>query len=126
TGWSAPWATGGTWLVAADAAATGGKILRYSTATPGRAFLAWDSIDADPDRGDVEILFKWRAATESTSFADAIVRGGGGAGTETGYRGARAGSGSSDGLSRYVGGAYIVIGGAADSVFISKPNWYIS
>src|SRR5690606_39793783 len=32
TGWSAPWATGGTWLVAADAAATGGKILRYSTA----------------------------------------------------------------------------------------------
>ncbi|MEX1093324.1 MAG: hypothetical protein WEF28_09220, partial [Acidimicrobiia bacterium] len=76
--------TGVGWTVEADAGATGGKVLRRGTASgTDRRSLSWDAIDSDPDRDDVEILFRFRSATKLD--ARAFVRGSGGSGNETMY-----------------------------------------
>ena len=58
--------------------------LRFAGGTARRA-LSWDVVDADPDRADVEILARIRAATSSSVGRGVILRGGGRAGSETGF-----------------------------------------
>lgn len=77
--WSLAWRRGFvSWRVVDDAAATGGKLLRITVVVTNSEFfrhgLAWDKINADPDRDDVEILYRMRAS--SAMAARALGRGG--------------------------------------------------
>src|SRR5690606_8711828 len=92
-----------TWTVVADGAATGGKVLQLVSASGGRRALTWDAIDGDADRGDVEILTRWKASVGG-AFGGAILRASGAAAAETGYRAAGPVD-SSVAVSKYVAGA---------------------
>ena len=70
------------WNVGAWSIASGE--LRFAGGTSRRA-LSWNAIDADPDRADVEILARIRAVTGSAVGRGVILRGGGLAGSETGF-----------------------------------------
>lgn len=86
--WTRRWlASNITDTVVEDVGVTGGKLLRISNNIHVERLLSWDDLDADVDRDDVEIAFKWRATTPSNGkfTIGAGVRASGSFDDETGY-----------------------------------------
>ena len=80
-GWTPKWATpDNPWKVVADAGASGGRLLRAEDTGTARTALAWDAIGTHKD---VEIVAKYRAASEAAS-ARPTLRGSGTSGNENG------------------------------------------
>lgn len=68
TGWTARWAvTSGIWSIIDGGGGT--KLLRYGngSTTATRNALSFNAVDADADRDDVEIVFKWRCNAVNTN-----------------------------------------------------------
>lgn len=89
TGWTARWVTTNvTNNVVSDAIGDGGQILRSTSTADARRLLSWDTVDADANRADVEILCRFRASSVTTGSTDSLrmhVRASGAAAAETGY-----------------------------------------
>lgn len=85
--WTPRWVTtNAVWEVRADGGATGGKYLFHQrTSGAARSAISWDAIDADADRANVEIVFRWRSSAQGTSRMQSLLRGSGSGSTETGY-----------------------------------------
>ena len=89
TGWTSQWNTTGTIYKEADTTtgAAGDSILRFSTGTDGRQAFTLDSVDADANRDDVEILSKHRVSVYAAGrdFSHIFGRLSGGIATENAY-----------------------------------------
>lgn len=97
--------SGASWAVVDDGS---DRVLRM-TSGGGRVLLSWDTIDADADRGDVELLTRWRSSTSGV-IGGLAARGSGGSGTETGYRGGGT-TPTNVAVTKYVGGVYTLLDG---------------
>ena len=80
--WSEPYATSATLTVEADAAATGGKVLKCVTYKNVPYFAAWDAVLNTTE--DVEVVARYRT-TYAWNSAVVRIRASGGAGTESNY-----------------------------------------
>ena len=84
--WTARWATASTnWLTRSKAGTQGGKVLENTGTVTAQHLLAWDAIDADANRANVEVLARMRPSTSTTELFHLTVRGSGAAGSENGY-----------------------------------------
>ncbi len=124
--WTERWVTGAAVEVQTDGAATGGKKLRWPTnATSARRGVAWNAIDGDADRDDVDILCRMRhnAGTTITQLR-LFGRGTGAAAAENTYVGGLdEGTGSGHRLQKYVAGTPTSITTAAFSVGVNVWFW---
>jgi hypothetical protein len=66
-GWTERWDTAGSWQVVAGAGFGGSQGLQYAPGTAARHALSWDVLDADPDRGDIEFLYRWASSVGGAS-----------------------------------------------------------
>lgn len=87
SGWTARWVTANnTWAVRSKASASGGQCLENTGTAFGHHLLTWDTIDADANRANSEILALVRTSGSSSSDQFRLaVRGSGAAGAETAY-----------------------------------------
>jgi hypothetical protein len=65
--WTERWDTAGSWQVVAGAGFGGSQGLQYAPGTAARHALSWDVLDADPDRGDIEFLYRWASSVGGAS-----------------------------------------------------------
>lgn len=125
--WSQPWAAG-TWTVVENADGTGGVVLRKA-ATPyvARGAIVWDAVGADPDRGDVEILMRWRGVpgASGAGWVGALARATGAAGTETAYRGGVRDE-PRQAIYRYVGGALQNTTDSTQGAPFTVDTWFMT
>lgn len=84
-GWSGLWTTAADWQVVSGVTGATGKCLRSDQAATGRFGLTPDSVAADPDRGDVEFLLRYKQGDSSAAILP-MARAGGATATEVGYR----------------------------------------
>jgi hypothetical protein len=112
-----------TWFAenSADSGVTGGKVLVMTRVTAnGRSMIAWDAIDSDAERQDVEILFKSKKASGTPSVRG-IGRASGAAGSENAYVGGY--NGSLQEVSEYVSGTFTQ-GDTSTDFTPSDDTWY--
>lgn len=121
--WTRRWDTSmGTWLVQAGAGYDGVKPALQTTygASQTRLALSWNVIDSDPDRADVEFVYRWRPAVYGNNDVRTLARGSGNGTSETGYN-----SGFVNGGSRtsYMlnGGSFTIASTPVSGVV--DPNW---
>jgi hypothetical protein len=102
-GWSALWGSA-TWDVVSGITGGTGKVLRFSAAGSGRFALTANAVDADPDRADIEFLYRYKQASAASAALVPLARASGASAAENGYR-----AGHYDGtkirISEYVAGA---------------------
>lgn len=123
--WTARFVTSGiTWLVRAVAGATGGKVLESVNTTDGRKLLSWDAIDADADRDDGEIVYKWRCTSGlSTLDPECALRASGTHPNQSLYRfGPNEPARNGINITKYVGGSVTPI--ADTPITFALDTWY--
>lgn len=123
--WTARWVTAdNSWLVRSKAGVEGGKVLENTATVAGRHMLSWDTIDADANRANCEILARFRiSASPTTDQIRLTVRGSGAAGAETGYSLLFTNSANSLRLHKFVAGVSTVIGSSISFTPVLS-TWY--
>jgi hypothetical protein len=112
---------GGTWQVVADAAATGGKVLRRSGDST-LDFLTWDAVDSDAARDEVDVAFKVKVSAATGTEMRAVLRGSNSSGKQGYVHGIRPDSSSAN-LSKFTAGTFGDLSSTAGITF--TPNvWY--
>ena len=122
--WTSRWKAPTSFTVVADAAATGGKVLRIVQTTMQRAFLSWDAV---PPAADVEIVARFRTSVAPTDATEAQmhvlkVRAGGAAASESSYNGNVA---KRILITKYVAGSAAPLAAGGDVNVLANAWWWI-
>jgi hypothetical protein len=72
TGWTERWDTAGSWQVVAGVGFGGSQGLQYVPGTSARHGLSWDVLDADPDRDNIEFLYRWSSTVGGASATNDV------------------------------------------------------
>ena len=122
-GWTAQTTPTDVWVATTDAAATGGRIARYSRATNVNAIISHDGASADAGAGSGEVLLRFRRSAGTQSFGvQAVLRGSG-----IGYYVAtsRFTSGNIDlEVSKFTGGSTSTLSTANIGFDLVSNTWY--
>ena len=123
TGWTSRWVAPTSFLVVADGAATGGKVLRI-VKEQARSLLSFDAINGDANRDNIEVLLRCRATTisEATTQIGVAARASGAATSENGYRG-NFSTATQLAQGKYVSGASTPLGNAVKSWTVDTWHW---
>ncbi|WP_413769029.1 hypothetical protein [Rhodococcus pyridinivorans] len=122
-GWTNQWDALG-WTVEADATAEASKVLRMPATSSGRYCITLDTASADPDRGDAEVLFRYKAASDANSGVTGAVRVAGDGTSETGYRGGQS-SGSQMTINKYVDNVFTTMRTANVAEPFTVSGWFM-
>lgn len=123
-GWTERWAPQSSWLVEADASASGGKVLAVNPTGASRFLLSWDAASNDPDAKNFEILMRSKMVGGTTQgMAVGAGRASGATLAESAYRGGGR-SAIAVTASKYVAGAYTDLLSAADTQV--ADTWYLT
>ena len=122
--WTSRWKAPTSFTVVADAAATGGKVLRIVQTTMQRTFLSWDAV---PPAADVEIVARFRTSVAPTDATEAQmhvlkVRAGGAAASESSYNGNVA---KRILITKYVAGSAAPLAAGGDVNVLANAWWWI-
>lgn len=123
--WTPRWVTSNiNWLVREVVGATGGKALEVVNSSSARHLLSWDDIDADVDRDDAEVAFRWRATDAGTINIEAALRAANAlAGDATMYRfGTSVAATDGTNITEYLNGGVTRLGEAV-ATFLEN-TWY--
>lgn len=124
TGWTARWQTANkTWTVENDAGATGGKLLRCVSANNNAGLLTWDAIDADANRDNVEIFFRFRSSGTGTIPVGGVVRASSVLATGNGYV-SHPNDATSQRIAKFVSGSYALLTNHSNAW--AADTWYYS
>lgn len=87
--WTVRWgATNSSWAVKSDSAAGASRRLEHTSSADGHRLLSWDSIDADANRANVEVLARVQVHNITGGAAHQVTlvaRGSGSSGSENAY-----------------------------------------
>jgi hypothetical protein len=119
-GWTSVWDEA-TWTVTEDAEGSGGRILLCHT-TATRGALMCNAVDSDPDRADVEVLFRHRTPADTSASIGGAARVSGDGTSENGYRGGQL-SGTQVTLHKYINAAATQLG--LLSATATSSTWYM-
>jgi len=124
--WTARWVTTTTnWLTRSKASTEGGKVLENTGTGTARHLVTWDSIDADANRANVEILARVRPSGSSVELPFPTVRGSGAAAAENGYSLKFDTSGQTYQLQKFVAGVNSLLGTAVSFIPVANTWYYI-
>lgn len=127
TGWTSRWTTANsTWAIRSKAGSLSGKTLEHTGTAAGSHLLTLDSIDADANRANTEILARFRTTDVTTTKTIRLfLRASGAAGAEAGYFiDLPSSAGSSVALSMYLAGTTYTATTAAFT-FVANTWYYV-
>lgn len=125
--WTARWVTASnTWAARSKASVEGGKTLENTGTVDGRHLLSWDTVDADANRANAEVLARVRSSSTLVSQLRLIVRGSGSAASETGYFLDFPSASAADlRVSKLVSGTLTAIGTIYAYTFVANAWYYV-
>lgn len=125
--WTARWVTASnTWATRSKASTEGGKVLENTGTVDGRHLLSWDTVDADANRANAEVLARVRSSSTLVNQLRLVVRGSGSAASEAGYMVEIPSSTTGDmRVSKLVSGTQTNLGTAYTFTFVANTWYYV-